>query len=350
VISTARALAELVPEATFQFFASPRGIEGQLLEDNGYQPVRVEAERLQRDSLLRLPGAVIRGTWKARRALKEFRPQVIVSGGGFVSPPVVLAARWLGIPVLMLEPNSVGGRANRLFSRLAQVIVTGHPSAAESFPDPSRVECLGMPMAFRRDPEQAKTIRSRHQEALVVGVLGGSLGARILNQAVWENYPALSSLPGLRLIHVSGQREYEQARKAWKSAGEPEGIELRAFQKAMDEFYQEVDLLVSRAGAMTCYELVEFELPALLVPRALSHGDHQTKNARPLQEAGAAEIVSEREFSGEGLLETLRGYLADPESLVRRRQAYQGIRHPRADQRVARRVLELAGYSGKEAS
>jgi UDP-N-acetylglucosamine--N-acetylmuramyl-(pentapeptide) pyrophosphoryl-undecaprenol N-acetylglucosamine transferase len=345
VVATARALQELSPEVELQFFATPEGIEGKILLDNGFSPVEVAAERIQRGSLLRFPGALLRGTWSAYQALKEFAPRVVVAGGGFVSPPVALAARWLGIPLVLLEPNSVGGRANRVLSHLAQVIITGHPSAAQSFPHPKQVECLGIPMAFRHDRERGKYRRSKRSARLVVGVLGGSLGARILNQALWENYPKLGELPGLEVIHISGARDHDTALIRYQAAGEPANIQLRPFQKAMDQLYEEADLLVSRAGAMTCYELVEFELPALLVPRALSHGDHQTKNALPLKLAGAAEIFSEAEFSSEVLLQRLQTYLSDPGRLRDRRQAYQELHRPPADIAVAQRVLNLAGFS-----
>lgn len=350
VVATGWALERLVPGTELQYFASPEGIERRLLTDHGYQPVVLEAERLQRDSLFRLPGALVRGFRVALAALREFRPGAVVSGGGFLSPAVVLAARWLGIPVAMLEPNSVGGRANRLLARLASLVVTGHELAASSFPDPGRVECLGMPMAFRHDPERARLRRAARSGRLVVGVMGGSLGARILNRAVWEQYPALGALEGLELIHVTGRRDHAAAAEAYQAAGAPASIEVRPFQQEMDALYEEVDLLVGRAGAMTCWELIEFRVPALLVPRALSHGDHQTKNARPLEAAGAAEVHPESRFDGALLVERIRDLLAHPEVVGERREAYARLQREDTEAVVARRILALAGIDAGPAA
>lgn len=342
VVAAARAVEALAPGAEFLFFGTAGGIEADLLGAEGFTPVLVPAARLQTSTLLKLPFVLCQGTRRARAELARFGADVVVSGGGFVSPPVVLAARSLGVPVVQLEPNSVAGRANRLLARFAATVVTAYESAAADFPDPSRVRCLGMPLRYRFDEERRTARRATRKARLVVGVVGGSLGARCINDAVWSQYRELGALEGLEVIHVTGHRDHAEALRRYAEAGEPAAVEVRPYQGAMDELYDEVDVLVARAGAMTCAELIEFSVPALFVPRELSIGDHQWKNAAPLAACGAAVSLREKDWSAAVLLEHLRGWLAEPAGLEAMRAAFAPLRRPEAARAVAEAVLAVA--------
>lgn len=345
VVATARAVAACEPGAEFLFFGTDGGIEADLLGAEGFRPVMVPAVRLKRSTVLKLPFVLCQGTRKARAELARFGADVVVSGGGFVSPPVVLAARSLGIPVVQLEPNSVAGRANRTLARLASLVITAYESASADFPDPRLVRCLGMPLRYRFDGERRGARRASRRASLVLGVVGGSLGARCINQAVWSQYRELAAIDGLEVIHVTGRRDHSEALRHFSEAQEPKTIEVRPYQGAMDELYDEVDVLVARAGAMTCAELIEFGMPALFVPRELSVGDHQWKNAAPLAELGAAESLREKDWSASLLMERVRGWLAEPSGLAAMREAYAPLRRPEAAAAVAGAVLEVAGRS-----
>ena len=343
VVATARAVEAAAPGAEFLFFGTAGGIEADLLGAEGFRPVMVPAVRLKKSTVLKLPFVLCQGTRKARAELARFGADVVVSGGGFVSPPVVLAARSLGVPVVQLEPNSVAGRANRVLARFASLVVTAYESAAGDFPDPSRVTCLGMPLRYRFDEERRGARRGSRRARLVVGIVGGSLGARCVNQAVWSQYRELSGVDGLEVVHVTGRRDHQEALRKFAEAGEPANIEVRPYQGAMDELYDEVDVLVARAGAMTCAEVIEFSVPALFVPRELSVGDHQWKNAAPLAALGAAEALREKDWSAAVLMERVRTWLDDPSLLDAMRAAYAPLRRSAAGAAVAARVLDIAG-------
>lgn len=342
VVATARAASALAPGASFLFFGTEGGIEADLLGAEGFRPVMVPALRLKGSTAWKLPFVLCRGTRKARAELARFGADVVVSGGGFVSPPVVLAARSLGIPVVQLEPNSVAGRANRTLARLSDLVITAYESAAGDFPDPSRVACLGMPLRYAVDQERRVARRSSRRARLVLGVVGGSLGARCINQAVWSQYRELGGVEGLEVIHVTGRRDHGEALRCFSQAGEPRRVEVRPYQGAMDELYDEVDVLVARAGAMTCAEVIEFQVPALFVPRELSVGDHQWKNAAPLAALGAGEAIREADWSAAVLWDRVQRWLADPSQLEAMRLAYGPLRRPDAAGQVAARVLEVA--------
>lgn len=343
LLSVARALGEAAGgEVPTLFFASADGIENTLYAKAGVEVAHVPAMRLYRKNLPFLPFVLARGVLAARSRLAAFAPDLVVALGGFVSPPVVLAARTLGVPVAILEPNSVGGRANRVLARFASLVVTGHESAAATFPDPSRVECLGHALRFEPDEERRAARRSaRPAGELTVTVSGGSLGARILNDATSELYAELGSREGLRVIHVTGRRDHASCRARYQAAGSPPNIELRDYVDQMDLLYEDTDLMVCRAGAMTVSELVAFRVPAAFVPLAIAPGDHQYENAKPLVDAGCAELAREDAFSAARLRAWVDAALADPAALRARREAFAGLGRPPGAPRIAARLLEL---------
>ncbi len=282
-----------------------------------------------------------RGACVAKAALSEFRPQALVAAGGFVSPPVVLAASWLRIPIVLLEPNAAAGRANIALSRFASLIVTAYESARADFPKRARVECLGMPLRYRADPKLRDAKRKQDPSTLVVGLMAGSLGALAMNRAVWEKYPDFAKVEGLRLIHVTGARDFPQAQYAWEKAGSPASIEVRSFQADMPTFYQEVDVILGRGGAMSCQEFIEFSVPALMVPRPNATRNHTWLNTEPLVQAGACVAYKQSEFSGELLLELIQSWKTSPEILEKQRASYAPLRRSDAAEQVAARVLAL---------
>ncbi len=348
LMAVAEALVQRDPSWRFLCFASPDGVEVATYRDRGHEVVTVPALRLYARNLVRLPWTLVRGVAVARRALSARRPAAVLALGGFVSPPVVLAARLLSIPVWLVEPNSRAGRANRLLARLARGVFAGFEGTAASFPDPSRVEWTGAPLRFRFDPERAAIRRAERPECRVqVSMVGGSLGARVLNQAACAAYRELAAMDGLRFVHVTGKRDHESCLEAHRAAGAPASIEVRAYEQDMAKLYEETDLMVCRAGAGTVAELVLFGVPAVMVPLAIAPGDHQYWNARPLADAGVAEIVRETAFDSTLLVERVRAACRDPEALAARRAGFQGLARPPGAETIAARLASLvAGPEG----
>lgn len=343
LLAVAGAVEARAPGSEFLFFSSPGGVENRLYAEAGHHAVPVAARRLYKKNWPLLPFTLLRGAWTARAALKAARTQAVVALGGFVSPPVVLAARSLGLPVVLIELNAVAGRANRMLARLATLVSLGYPGAAASFPDPSRCEVLGNPLRYDPDPALRAERRARHPEDLVVGVVGGSLGARVLNDLATQLYPAVADRPRLRLIHVSGRRDGDRVRADYQAAGSPANVELREYQEGMDQLYDEVDLLISRAGANSCGEVAQFGVPTIFVPLAIAPGDHQYLNALPLVEAGAAQVLREHEVDPEGILQRLDAWLEDPAPLAQLRERAGELHRRDGADALAARVLQMLG-------
>ena len=238
---------------------------------------------------------LIQACLQARRILRQREPNVVLGMGGFVAGPGGLMAKMLGIPVVIHEQNRVPGTTNRLLVKLAaHKVLEAFPG---SFPASVQAICTGNPLrkAFIGLPEKAEwpPQAGRHLRILV---LGGSLGAKALNDNVPE---ALSAVVGLDVKHQTGPAMQAEVSEHYAKLGMQ--AEVEAFIEDMAAAYQWADLIICRAGAMTVSEVAACGLPAIFVPFPHAIDDHQTANARYLSEAGAALLLPQPELNAENL-------------------------------------------------
>jgi UDP-N-acetylglucosamine--N-acetylmuramyl-(pentapeptide) pyrophosphoryl-undecaprenol N-acetylglucosamine transferase len=230
-----------------------------------------------------------RAVRECRREIAAFGADLLLGTGGYSSGPAAVAARSLGVPVVLQEQNAVPGLTNRLLGRFARTVFIAFEPAARYFPagravlagNPVREEAIGAGQEVGRRP------------GLTLLVLGGSQGARGVNRLIVEALPAIKAA-GIEIswVHQSGEPEREAVATAYRGAGVQ--AEVAAFFDAMGERYAAADLVVARAGAGTIAEIAANGRPALLVPFPHAAGDHQRANARWLAERGAALIVEEQ--------------------------------------------------------
>lgn len=287
---------------------------------------------------LRAPLVLARACWQAGGALRRRRPRALLGMGGFVAGPGGLVARALRVPLVVHEQNAVAGLTNRVLARLAARVLEAMPGTfpparhAGATGNPVRAEILALP-----EPDGRFAARAGAPRLLV---LGGSQGARALN----ERLPAaLARLPAAArpcVWHQCGQHHVDVAGAAYRDAGIE--AEVVPFIDAMAEAYGWADLVVGRAGAMSVWELAAAGVPALLVPFPHAVDDHQTANARWLENAGAAVVLQERDLDCAGLARTLAGLLADRDALAKRAGRARALARPDAARRVADTVLEVA--------
>jgi len=314
--------ARLVPRRGFAFHAlgvaglRGRGAAGWLLA-----PLRVAA-----------------ATWAALRLLARLRPAVVLGMGGYASGPGGLAA-WLARRALVVhEQNAVPGLTNRILARLADRVLEAFPG---SFPPAARAEHTGNPVraeiAALAEPGQ----RARAPGApLRLLVLGGSQGARALNEVVPAALGALAGRLAVEVRHQAGERTLAAARAAYARAGL--AVEPLAFIDDMAASYGWADLAVCRAGAMTVAELAAAGVASVLVPFPHAVDDHQSANARHLSRAGAALLVPEAELAPARLAALLEDLAGARERLLAMARAARRLAIPDADLRVARACLEAA--------
>jgi UDP-N-acetylglucosamine--N-acetylmuramyl-(pentapeptide) pyrophosphoryl-undecaprenol N-acetylglucosamine transferase len=288
----------LVPEAGFELVVLP---SGQLMGRGAIAQVRAVL-------------AALRGALAARRELASRRACVLISVGGYASVPGVIAAALRRIPIALVEPNAMPGRANRLAARFARGAFVQFEAASGALRRAGEVAVVGAPLraalvaAFRSAPP-----RRPPGKPLRLLVFGGSQGARQINDAMIEAVPHLDR-GAFAIFHQTGEADRERVAAAYAAAG----VDARvvAFERDMPARYVESDLALCRSGALTVAELAMAGLPALLVPYPFAADDHQSANARAAADAGAAIVLPSRSLTADELARTLTELAAHPERLA----------------------------------
>jgi len=288
--------------ATLAMLGRAGALEERLASSAGVPFLPVPAVPLHRTRVWRnlsLPWTAWSCVRQARRALRTCAPDAVLATGGFVSLPTGVAARTLGIPVVVHESNAHPGVANRLLARLADRLLVGSPAGARAFA-PRAAEVVGNPARFRdgRVREQLRAERGLTESDRYLVVIGGSQGARGLNRILAEEIRAILA-SGWKVLWQAGPAGIGMAQEAVSGL---EGVRAEAFVNDVYGDFGAADLALTRAGASTLAELSLFGLPSVLVPYPHATGNHQELNAREMSEAGAAELLVERDWTpGAGL-------------------------------------------------
>jgi UDP-N-acetylglucosamine--N-acetylmuramyl-(pentapeptide) pyrophosphoryl-undecaprenol N-acetylglucosamine transferase len=244
---------------------------------------------------LMFPFKVLSSMWKARRILNEFKPDVVVGFGGFASGPTLRVAASKGIPTVLQEQNSYAGVTNKLLAEKAVKICVAYPNMERFFPK-NKVVLTGNPV--RSD---ILNLRSKKDEGIkhfhlnpnrkTIVIIGGSLGARTLNQAMEANADLIAQSQDVQILWQCGKL-YETDFKDGKAANLP-NVQLKTFIDRMDLAYAAADVIIARAGALTISELCLAGVPSVLVPSPNVAEDHQTQNAMSLVNENAAILVKD---------------------------------------------------------
>lgn len=285
-------------------------------------------------ALLGAPVRVLRAIRAAGFVLRERKPRAVVSFGGFAAGPGGLAARLMQLPLLVHEQNRAPGMTNKVLSRFARRVLTGFPGSfagEEAVGNPVRAEIAAVAAPAERFAGRSGSLR--------LLVLGGSQGARVLNNAVPHALAALGH-PDVEVRHQCGEKLRAEAEAAYAQAGVRASVE--PFIADMAGAYAWADLVVCRAGASTLAELCAVGVGSVLVPFAAAVDDHQTRNAEYLVQAGAAVLLKQDDALAEHLQPVLRDLLADPARRLAMAQAARGLAKPDAAERIADIILEEA--------
>lgn len=289
-----------------------------------------------------------RGFFKMRRLVREFAPTVVVGCGGAVSAPVVLAASWAGVPVVVQEQNVIPGLTNRLVGRVATLIAASFEGSRRYFPRRKRVVVTGNPV--RRTHLGLNRAAAAKKLGLDAGrrtvlVLGGTLGAQAINRAAVEAYDAWRDERTLQVIHITGEANLSDVSAALERLRRPSDDLLYQAIPYADEiglFYAAADLVIARAGASTCSELAVWNKPAVLVPYPHATRAHQDANAQVVSDAGGAHVMRNEDLSGRILAQTTAALLADAKTLDRMRLGMKAVARPDAAAKLAGLVEEVS--------
>lgn len=338
-LAVAQALVAQDPHAEVLFVGTQRGFEARAVPAAGHEIVFIEISGVKGmgvgrglRSLIQIPKAGLR----SRQILRSFNPDVVLGVGGYASGPVVATAALLGIPTAICEQNSVPGLTNRILAKMVRAIFGSFAHSQGFFPS-KKFTLVGNPV--RREIIETEPQAADNGAPLRVLVLGGSQGARPLNQALPKIFAAWAATGrGLMIRHQSGAPDLDSVRQAYAGLGL--SVEVTAFIDDMASAYGQADLVVGRAGATTCAELTALGIPALLIPFPQAADDHQTLNARDLEQVGAAMILPQAELDSDAALTLLTSL--DEDSLQSMRLASQRLGRPQAADDVVRALHTLA--------
>ncbi|OGQ22927.1 MAG: undecaprenyldiphospho-muramoylpentapeptide beta-N-acetylglucosaminyltransferase [Deltaproteobacteria bacterium RIFCSPLOWO2_02_FULL_44_10] len=324
------------------FVGTMRGLETKLLPPLGWKLLLLPAVSLKDrhgikkiTSYARLPLLLFRAF-----CLVMFeKPSRVVSIGGYAAGPVTLVASLLRIPTVLLEPNAIPGLTTRLLARWVSLICLGLPEAARALPQ-KKVMLTGTPVRKSILGVRSKSSKEKVKPFTVL-CFGGSQGAQKINRAVLEALPHLQELTSsLRFIHQIGTQE---KRERVKQVYTERGFEASVFEfiGAMEKVYEEADLVIARAGAMTIAELTIATLPSILIPYPYSADDHQRANAESLVRIGGATMILEAELTGERLANEIKKLTEDSRHLLSMSQALLKRRQPDAAERIVNECLNV---------
>ncbi|MFA7668800.1 MAG: undecaprenyldiphospho-muramoylpentapeptide beta-N-acetylglucosaminyltransferase [Burkholderiaceae bacterium] len=285
------------------WMGNPERMEGRLVPEQGFELLPLTFSGLRGKgvvALAKLPFTLTRACLQARRTLRQVRADVVLGMGGYVAFPGGLMARAAGIPLVVHEQNAVAGTANRWLARMARKVLAGFPGALHS------AVVVGNPVrrAFL-DVAPAATRYAERQGPLRLLVIGGSLGAAVLNDVVPQALAMLAEGERPIVTHQAGAQHIDTLERRYREAGVE--AHCQAFIEDMAAAYAQADIVVCRAGAMTVAEIAAAGVAALFVPLPHAIDDHQTANARYLADCRGAWLVRQAEFTADWLAGWLRG-------------------------------------------
>jgi len=339
-IAVAEAFLDRYPGSRVLFVGTGRQTDARVLANRKFETATISSQGLKGKSLAQRLAALLQlplSTLSALRLLRKFRPQLVLGVGGYVTGPVLVAAKMLGIATCIHEQNSVPGMANRKLGRLVDRIFLSIPGSERYFA-PGKWVMTGNPL--RRELTAAAEEKREKKAGLTLLVLGGSLGAHRVNTLMVGAMAILqNSAAQLRVIHQTGSDDEQMVAGRYKELGIR--AEVAAFFTDMAGLYRRADLVVSRAGATTLAEITAFGLPMMLIPYPFAADDHQRKNGEYLVHGGAAVMFRQEELTEQRLAEEISALLADEQRRRQMGQAARRLARPEATAEIVKQCERL---------
>lgn len=346
-LAIGREVSEREPDSSLLYIGARRGLENRIVPQRGIAFEAIDITGFRRSLSWENVRTLVRfwqGVRRSKKLLKTFKPDAVVGTGGYVCGPVVYAASRLGIPTLIHEQNVVPGLTNKFLSRYVDAVAVSFGESANYFTRCPDVVHAGNPVAsavLRADRDNGFTSLSLAAETPFVLVVGGSGGAKALNEAMAQAVPLLPQLPDVHFVFVTGERFYEEtmARIQDKLPAVKDRLHVLPYIHNMPEVLSAASLVVSRAGASFIAETTSIGVPSILIPSPNVTNNHQEANARSVADAGAGVMILERNLTGEVLFEHISAIMAD----ASRRESMAGASRKLGMPQAAATIYEQLG-------
>ncbi len=315
-IAVAKEILRRDETSEIRFVGTARGLENKIVPENGFKLELINSAGLKSVGLVgKLKGLFIlpKSFLEARSLIKGFKPDIVIGAGGYVSGPVLMIAKLLRVPTLVMESNALPGFTNRQLARFVDKAALTFEEALPYFGKKGVV--TGNPVRSEFFDVQAKT-RGKEFNLLI---FGGSQGARVINNTMVE---ALEFLPkeNLKITHQTGEADFDKINELYRRAGRGDS-DVRKYISDMISQFEKTDLIISRAGATTCAELAAAGKAAIMIPLPTAADDHQRKNAEALQNSGAARMILQSDLNAESLAKEINNLINAPEKIAEMEKA-----------------------------
>ena len=340
-ISIANALKELDPNAEILFVGALGRMEMERVPQAGYRIVGLPVRGFNRAQPWKNFSVLVdlaKSIRQVKKIIRDFRPDVGVGVGGYASGAAMWAAANMGIPILLQEQNGFSGVTNKILKNKASKICVAYEGMERFFPA-DKLILTGNPVRQSLLNGVANKPQTGEANKHLL-IIGGSLGARTINEAVAAGIPALQKA-GVHVVWQTGKTYFEKCKAAWEAAGKPANIEVHDFLSDMPDQYANADLVISRAGASSISELCLLGKPAILVPSPNVAEDHQTHNAMALVNKKAAVLVKDCE-AAEKLIPAALELIHDDQRLEALHTNILRLAQPDSAKRIAEEVIALA--------
>ena len=344
-VSIANELRRQDPNCEILFVGAEGRMEMERVPAAGYNIVGLKVEGLDRKNIFRNVKVVwnlLRSMAKVRGIIKEFKPDVAVGVGGYASGAALKVAQQMGIPVVLQEQNSFAGVTNKMLAKGAEKICVAYTGMERFFPA-EKIILTGNPvrqnLLVKIDKQEAYEYFGLNPDKPTLMVMGGSLGARTINQAMIAGLERLKA-SGIQVIWQTGKLYYEMIKSDLSDRSDGSDIKILDFLSRMDYAYAVADLVVSRAGASSISELSLLGKPSILVPSPNVAEDHQTHNARALSDKGAAILVRDVE-AVDTMVDTALTTIASKEKLQSLSDNVLKLAYPNSAEKIVDEIVKL---------
>jgi UDP-N-acetylglucosamine--N-acetylmuramyl-(pentapeptide) pyrophosphoryl-undecaprenol N-acetylglucosamine transferase len=344
-VAIAHALQRLSPGVQLLFVGAKGKMEMEKVPQEGFEIRGLDIAGLNRSNMLKnllLPFKILRAHMQAKAVLREFQPDAVVGVGGYASFPVLNAAQGMHIPTLIQEQNSYAGKSNKILGKKAKAICVAYEHMDKFFPK-EKIMMTGNPVRAviahaNISRQEAHAVFNLDERKRTILVVGGSLGAKAINEAIDAHLDTLLK-EDVQIIWQTGKPYYQQA--LTRAAGMTKNVRVFDFIRIMDQAYAAADVVISRAGALSIAELCIAAKPVIFVPYPFAAEDHQTTNAMALVSHNAAMMIKNSDVKTE-LMGKLEKILNDEslQDLMAENLKKMAIKD--ADERIAKKVLEIA--------
>lgn len=348
-VAMAEEFKKRFPKSKVIFVGTKDGLESRIVPKYGFRLIFIQAKGLKRKASpenILLPYYVLKSLYQSLRILNEERPDLVVGTGGYVSFPVVFCATLKNIPTLIQEQNSYPGISTRLLALLVDQVCLSYLSSCKYFPTKRKLRVIGNPI--REDiifANKCETLTKFNLDPSkkVIFIFGGSQGSHAINQAVLDSLDFLSE--NWQLLWQTGENDFVYVSE--KIKGKRIRCMVFPFIEDMRSAYASSDLVICRAGALTLAEITACGKPSILIPYPFATADHQRYNAEALQREGAAEVILQRDLTGEILAQKLFSLFSDEEKLKKMAEQSKKMGKPDATSLLVNEMESLLKRSSR---